>query len=169
MITRYGLATCKPAHVPMEPDQSVGPDPHTKARRHVQELLTQVQTDLDAQKLNVKLSQYDSSAALLNQEDKQRYMQVVGSLKYVATATRPDICFAATSLAQYMSCPTHHLLKCAERVFRYLSATQHLALTCKKSTIDLHLVGNSDADWAGCEVTRKSTLGILVWLNGSPI
>jgi hypothetical protein len=47
MITRHGLEACKPAHLPMEPNQSVGPDPNTTARRHVQELLTQVQTDLN--------------------------------------------------------------------------------------------------------------------------
>jgi hypothetical protein len=96
-------------------------------------------------------------------------MQMVGSLQYVATVTRPDICFAASSLARYMSCPTKHLLKCAERVLRYLSATKDHALTFKKSMSEPNLIGYSDADCAGCEVTKKSTSGLLVLLYGSPI
>jgi hypothetical protein len=96
-------------------------------------------------------------------------MQMVGSLQYVATVTRPDICFAAPSLARYMSCPTKHLLKCAKRVLRYVSATKDHALIFTKSISEPNLIGYSDADWAGCEVTRRSTSGLLVLFNGSPI
>ena len=122
----------------MEPNQPVGPDPHRKSRKVTEDQLKQTEAQLDIDKLNAKLAQYNSSAEVLNQEDKQRYMQIVGSLQYVATVTRPDICFAASSLARYMSCPTTHLLKCAERVLRYLSATKDHVLTYMKSNSNLN-------------------------------
>lgn len=31
------------------------------------------------------------------------------------------------------------------------------------------LIGYSDADWANCESTRKSTSGIIIYLNNAPV
>jgi transposase InsO family protein len=169
MLTRYGIQPQRTTNVPLEPNQPVGPDPHRHSRKHVEDQLLEVDSELETTKLNDKLRQFDASAQELDEAGKQRYMQIVGSLQYVATVTRPDICFAASSLARYMSCPTAHLLNCAERVLKYLSSTKTHVLTYKKSGTDFNLTGYSDADWAGCEVTRKSTSGILIYLNGSPV
>jgi hypothetical protein len=133
MITRYGTKSQRTIHVPLEPNQPVGPDPHTHSRKHVEEQLLQVNSELETTKLNNKLRQYNADAHELTSDEKQRYMQIVGSLQYVETVTRPDVCFAASSLARYMSCPTAHLLNCAERVVKYLASTQDDVLTYKKS------------------------------------
>jgi hypothetical protein len=114
------------------------------------------------------LDQLQSDAQLLCDSDKQRYMQIVGSLQHVATVTRPDISFAASSLAKFLTCPTSHLMKCAEKVLRYLAGTKSHRLTYTKSD-PMQLTGYSDADWANCEITRKSTSGIVICLNQSPI
>jgi hypothetical protein len=169
MLTRYATHSQRSVLVPLEPNQPVGPDPHLSSRKQVQEQLLQVNSELETAKLRNKLRQFDETTQELDQEGKQRYMQIVGSLQYVATVTRPDIRFAASTLARYMSCPTAHLLRCAERVLKYLSSTKDHVLTYRKSGTDFNLTGYSDADWAGCEVTRKSTSGILIYLNGSPI
>jgi hypothetical protein len=169
MLARYEIKSQRSVPVPLEPNQPVGPDPHLNSRKHVEDQLLQVNSDLETTKLRSKLRQFDESAKELNQEGKQRYMQIVGSLQNVATVTRPDIRFAASTLARYMSCPTAHLLRCAERVLKYLSSTKDHVLAYRKSGTDFNLTGYSDADWAGCEVTRKSTSGILIYLNGSPI
>jgi hypothetical protein len=42
--------------------------------------------------------------------------------------TRPDIQFAASALARFMSCPKKELMKHAVHVFRYLAGTLQLAL-----------------------------------------
>jgi hypothetical protein len=39
------------------------------------------------------------------------YTEMVGCLLYVAVCTRPDVQFAASALARYMSCPTRELMR----------------------------------------------------------
>ena len=39
-------------------------------------------------------------------EEPSLYRQIVGSLIYVMTGTRPDLCHIVTKLSQYMSKPT---------------------------------------------------------------
>jgi hypothetical protein len=107
-----------------------------------------------------------SDSRLSSDSEKQTCMQIVGSL-HVATVTRPAISFAASSWARFLSCPTAHLMKCAERVLRYLAGTRTHKLTYSKSKTTT-LIGSRDADWANCEETRKSTSGIIICLNNSP-
>jgi hypothetical protein len=59
-------------------------------------------------------------------------------------------------------------MQCAEKVLRYLAGTKSHRLTYTKSD-SMQLTGYSDADWANCEITRKSTSGIVICLNQSPI
>jgi hypothetical protein len=129
MLTRYATHSQRSVLVPLEPNQPVGPDPHLSSRKQVQEQLLQVNSELETAKLRNKLRQFDETTQELDQEGKQRYMQIVGSLQYVATVTRPDRCFAASTLARYMSCPTAHLLRCAERGLKYLSSTKDHVLS----------------------------------------
>jgi hypothetical protein len=52
---------------------------------------------------------YDPSVTLrMNKKiarDQLRYSQIIGSLMYLASATRPDISFAVSKLSRYMSNP----------------------------------------------------------------
>jgi hypothetical protein len=49
------------------------------------------------------------------------YAAIIGSLMYIASCSRPDVCFTASILARFMSRPSvHHLLQ-AHRALRYLS------------------------------------------------
>jgi transposase InsO family protein len=169
MLQKYGLEHCKHASIPMEANQIVGPDPHTKSRTKLEALLqTLAPNSSEATTIQSKLDQMETDSRLLCDSDKQRYMQIVGSLQYVATVTRPDISFAASSLARFLSCPTAHLMKCAERVLRYLAGTKSNKLTYTKSD-SMVLTGYSDADWANCEITRKSTSGIVIYCNNAPV
>ena len=38
--------------------------------------------------------------------DMKLYQQIIGSLMYTVTGTRPDLAFAITLLSQYLTCPT---------------------------------------------------------------
>jgi hypothetical protein len=118
--------------------------------------------------LQTKFDQIDSDARLLCDSEKQRCMQIVGSLQYVATVTRPDISFAASALARFLTCPTAHLMNCAEKVSRYLAKTKKHRLTYTKANL-IQLKGYSDADWANCEMTRKSTSGFVIYINNAPV
>ena len=53
-----------------------------------------------------------------------------------------------------------------KRILRYIRGTMSLGLTVTAST-SLEMVAYSDADWAGCPDTRRSTSGYCVYLGPS--
>jgi hypothetical protein len=63
-----------------------------------------------------------------------------------------------------MHAPRDIHLAALKRILRYISGTLHLGLHLRPSSIDT-LVVYSDADWAGCPDTRKSTSGHAVFLG----
>ena len=56
----------------------------------------------------------------------------VGSLIYVMTGTRPDLCYIVTKLSQKMSEPTQAELSTAKHVLRYIKGTQEVGLVFQK-------------------------------------
>ena len=95
------------------------------------------------------------------------YRSIVGSLMYLATATRPDIAHAVTQLSKHMMSPSHKHMRLAKHVLRYLKGHAHALTYTKQATFEL--VGYVDADWAGDVVTRKSTTGFVFTLGNSAI
>ena len=72
--------------------------------------------------------------------------------------TRPDICFAVSTLSQYM-CELRQIhWVAAKHVLRYLHGTVGYGLRYLVDS-DMHLVGYTDSDWAGSVEDRKSTSG----------
>ena len=63
--------------------------------------------------------------------DPHNYRSLVGSLLY-ATNTRPDICFAVSSLSRYMDNPQQNHLQATNHVLRYLQGTKHYGLLFPK-------------------------------------
>ena len=55
-----------------------------------------------------------------------------------------------------------------KRILRYICGTMSLGLTLTASA-SIDLVAYSDADWAGCPDTRRSTSGYCVYLGPSLI
>ncbi|RSH90639.1 hypothetical protein EHS25_001244 [Saitozyma podzolica] len=101
--------------------------------------------------------------------DKVRYQEIVGSLQWIATCTRPDLAFAASWLARYTSAPTAGHLKVALEVIDHLGSTRNMRLTLGGKTAKAELEGWVDADWGGCHDTRRSTTGHIFMLGGSAI
>ena len=89
--------------------------------------------------------------------DQTKYRRMVGSLMYL-TASRPDLLFAVCMCARYQSKPTKKHLEAVKRIFRYLQGTIHMGLWYPKDN-EMALTAYSDADQAGCQDTRNSTLG----------
>jgi hypothetical protein len=100
-------------------------------------------------------------------DDVSLYRRLVGKLLYL-TNTRPDIAFATQQLSQFMHKPTMSHYKAACRVIRYLKHNPGRGLMFHRNS-DLQLLGCSDADWAGCLDTRKSTSGYCFFLGSSLI
>nr|GEX18190.1 copia protein [Tanacetum cinerariifolium] len=80
--------------------------------------------------------------------DATKYHRTIGALMYL-TSSRPDIVQTTYLCARYQAKPTEKHLKEVKRIFRYLYT--------KDSGFEL--TGFSDADYAGCKDTFKSTSG----------
>ncbi|GJU10705.1 ribonuclease H-like domain-containing protein [Tanacetum coccineum] len=91
------------------------------------------------------------------------YRSLAGALQYL-TFTRPDLSYAVQQLCLYMHDPREPHLNAMKRVLRYLRGTTDLGLQLFWSTTS-QLIAYSDADWAGCPATRRSTSGYCVYLG----
>ncbi|GJV25808.1 ribonuclease H-like domain-containing protein [Tanacetum coccineum] len=95
--------------------------------------------------------------------DPSHYRSLAGSLQYL-TFTRPDLSYAVQQLCLYMHDPCEPHLHAMKRVLRYLQGTIDLGLQLFRSSTS-QLTAYSDADWAGCPATRRSTSGYYVFLG----
>ncbi|GKB26646.1 hypothetical protein Tco_0866047 [Tanacetum coccineum] len=82
---------------------------------------------------------------------------MIGALMYL-TSSRPNIVHATCLCARYQAKPTEKHLKEVKRIFRYLRGTVNTGLWYTKDS-GFELTGFSDADYAGCKNTFKSTSG----------
>ena len=103
-------------------------------------------------------------------DDKTRYRELVGSLLYVANATRPDISSSLSILSQYLDCPRAMHWRAAKRVLCYLNGTQDHGIKYTRSTNHVtSLKAYCDANWGGDKHTRRSTSGVLIFLGDGPV
>jgi len=105
-----------------------------------------------------------------SEKDISEFQQKIGSLLYLASKTRVDLCFPTGLLARYMSNPskTHEIL--LEGLLGYLERTQNLGLLYTPTQNSLKsIIGYSDADWGGDKATRRSTTGYLFKIANSTI
>ena len=88
----------------------------------------------------------------------------MGSLIYVMTATRPDLCYVVNLLSQHMANPTKAHLNLCIQVLKYLKGTISYELKYCKSDGGLKITGFCDSDW-GSSSDRRSTSGYCYFLN----
>nr|GEX93734.1 retrovirus-related Pol polyprotein from transposon TNT 1-94 [Tanacetum cinerariifolium] len=89
--------------------------------------------------------------------DATKYRILIGALMYL-TSSRPDIVHAICVCARYQAHPTEKHLKVVKRIIRYLWGIVNMGLWYTKDYV-FKLTGFSDADYAGCKDTFKSTSG----------
>nr|GFA05998.1 retrovirus-related Pol polyprotein from transposon TNT 1-94 [Tanacetum cinerariifolium] len=89
--------------------------------------------------------------------DPTCYRGMVGSLIYLSVS-RPDIIFVVYMCARYHAKSTDRHLQAIKRIFRYLKGTIHMGLWYRKDT-GFALTAFADADYAGCQDTRRITFG----------
>jgi hypothetical protein len=100
-------------------------------------------------------------------DDPSYYRGIVGALQYL-TITRPDLSYSVNYVSQFMHSPTIMHLKMVRRILRYVKGTIDVGLHFTSNTT-LDLFAFSDADWAGCPTTRRSTTGYCTFLGGNLI
>jgi hypothetical protein len=95
--------------------------------------------------------------------DPSTYWSLVCALQYLSF-TRPDVAYAVQQVCLYMHDPREPHLNAVKRILRYLRGTLDYGLTILRSS-PTSLTAYTDADWAGCPDTRKSTSGYGVFLG----
>ena len=113
--------------------------------------------------VDVKLVKSDGSRSV----DPVKYQSIIGSLLYLAMATRPDIAHSVGVLSKFNSCPSETHLTAAKRVIRYLKGTADYGIVYGKSGSDT--IGYTDASWGDDNDDRHSTTGVVFLSSGGPI
>ncbi|GKE31142.1 hypothetical protein Tco_1450464 [Tanacetum coccineum] len=85
------------------------------------------------------------------------YHGMIGSLMYLTTS-RLDLNYIVCLCARYQAKPTEKHLQAVKQIFRYLNRTINMGLWYSKDT-DMSLTAYADSYHAGCQDTRRSTLG----------
>ncbi|GJR92547.1 ribonuclease H-like domain-containing protein [Tanacetum coccineum] len=95
--------------------------------------------------------------------DPTLYRSIAGALQYL-TFTRPDLSYAMQQVYLYMHNPRDPHFTALKRILRYVRGTINYGLQLYVSSTT-QPIAYTDADWAGCPITRCSTLGYCVFLG----
>jgi hypothetical protein len=111
-----------------------------------------------------KLSDFALDSYLV---DPTMYRQLIGSLMYLVN-TKLDVSFAVSTLSQFMVELRHFHWVATKHVLRYMRGIVGYSLRYVSGG-EVRLHGNTDFDWAGIAVDRKSTLGCCFILGSTMI
>jgi hypothetical protein len=99
--------------------------------------------------------------------DQLRYSQIIGSLMYLASVTRPDIAYVVSKLSRFVSNPGSEHWLALDRVMRYLVGTMNYGIHYSRDPKVLE--GYSDANWISNADELKATSGYVFTLGGGAI
>ncbi|GJZ16526.1 ribonuclease H-like domain-containing protein [Tanacetum coccineum] len=97
--------------------------------------------------------------------DPTLYRSLAGALQYL-TFTRPDLSYAVQQVCLYMHDPRDPHFTALKRILRYVRGTLDYGLHLHVSSTT-QLSAYTDADWADCRVTYRSTFGYCVFFCGN--
>ncbi|KAL7278649.1 hypothetical protein ACG7TL_007650 [Trametes sanguinea] len=139
ILERYGFANCDPVGTPMDPG------------------------------LRLSADMGPSTPSAIREMQDVPYGQAVGSLFYLAVATRPDIARTVGNLARFSKNPGMAHWKAVKHLFRYIKGTLDYKLTYSPSPSDELFTSYTDADHAGCPDTGRSTSGYVIKMGTGAI
>jgi hypothetical protein len=97
------------------------------------------------------------------------YREAVGSLMYLATATRPDLSFSVGFVARNMQNPTINDWNRVKKILRYVKGTINQGIVYKRGETNGIMKAYCDSDYASDCASRKSTSGIVCKYAGGAI
>lgn len=100
--------------------------------------------------------------------DATMFRSLIGGLRYLVH-TRPDIAYCVGIVSRYMERPTKLHLEAVKRIMRYVKGTIHFGLVYSEDSRNNVLNGYSDSDLAGLLDDRRSTSGMVFYLNESVV
>ena len=95
------------------------------------------------------------------------YREIVGSLMYLMTSTRPDIAYAVGQLSRFNDChgSAHHAA--AKHLLRYLRGTYSKGITFGQ--FNTEPIGFCDSSWASDKDNGRSVTGYVFFMAGGPV
>jgi hypothetical protein len=100
-------------------------------------------------------------------KDQLRYSQMIGSLMYLASVTRPDISFVMSKLSRFTSNLGDDHWRALERVIHYLVGTMDYRI--HYSGYSRVLEGYSDANWISNMDELYAPSGYVFTLGGAAV
>ena len=97
------------------------------------------------------------------------YREAVGALHYLARGTRFDISLAVSQVARYLHDPGMRHWQAVLRIYRFLHCSRNTPYVIDTASTGMVLEGYTDASWADCLDTSKSTAGWCVTAGGSTL
>jgi hypothetical protein len=95
--------------------------------------------------------------------DPSSYRSIAGALQYL-TITRPELAYTVQQICLHMHDPRECHAGLIKRALRYVRGTVDMGLHIHASPqLDVRVY--TDADWAGCPDTRRSTSGYCIYLG----
>lgn len=114
-------------------------------------------------KLSINMEQENVDEQVLA---KIPYQEAVGSLLFIAQATRPDIAFAVNDVSRFNSNYGLAHWKAVKRIMRYLKNTINYKLCYSRKD---ELLAYSDSDWASDIDKRRSCTGYVFTMSGGAV
>ncbi|GJX01487.1 uncharacterized mitochondrial protein-like protein [Tanacetum coccineum] len=93
------------------------------------------------------------------------YRSLVGALQYL-TITRPDLSYAVNQVSQFLHALMQDHFQAVKRILRYVKGTLSYGISFLHAPSPI-ILGYSDADWAHCIETHRSTYGYSIFLGGN--
>jgi histone deacetylase 1/2 len=105
----------------------------------------------------------------VNAQMSTEYRSLIAMANFISCWTRPDITFTVNKLCKYMSKPGEAHWKGLKQLLRYLKGTQRKGLYYNfglpGGVLGLH--GYTDASYADCPDTSKSTIAYVFFYSGA--
>ncbi|XP_055297021.1 uncharacterized protein LOC129565810 [Sitodiplosis mosellana] len=97
------------------------------------------------------------------------YQEVIGSLLYLANATRPDLSFSTSDMSRFNVKHAEAHWTGVKRILRYIKGTADYKLRFHRSGENQMLHAFCDADWGSETDGRKSRTGYVLMMSGAAI
>jgi hypothetical protein len=101
--------------------------------------------------------------------DGHPVLKAIGSLRYLADKTRPDVCYSLGVVSKFAANPGATHWAALKRILRYLKGCADLGLGFGGPTATLELHGFCDSDFAADPADRRSVSGYIMMLGGGPV
>ncbi|GKD83697.1 ribonuclease H-like domain-containing protein [Tanacetum coccineum] len=128
-------------------------------------LLQQIIASLHQEFFMTDMSSFNYFLGISVTRDSSRMFLSQRSLQYL-TFTRPKISYVEQQVCLYMHDPRERHFSALKRILRYVRGTLGYGLQLFSSSTT-SLVAYSDADWAGCPTTRRSTSDYCVFIGNN--